>query len=293
MGFSCVWAVRKELEWNCLAIKMVEIGNQRQRTVASSNSIGRCLISFASSSLTQLSLFLLPSFFRLALLGVTGVGRCCKRLVGVAESAPAFVFFNIIFIWGVYIGLVRQEFSMLVIGLCSILTTDPGYVTNESSHHNQLVESPVSVFEAHSEVENVEKPLQLDMNHIINTDIEIIFWSRNWCLQLVTFPTSLLLKKGQKNHVLFIILLFGFVFTKASYVESSSQFATKFQIMDNIGGLTSSARNLAISTMLFSLLQVLWQEHAGQTSSESEPRFTNPYDKGILWKVKEFLTAKE
>ncbi|CAL5327469.1 unnamed protein product [Camellia sinensis] len=33
---------------------------------------------------------------------------------------------------------------MLVIGLCSILTTDPGYVTNESSHHNQLVESPVS-----------------------------------------------------------------------------------------------------------------------------------------------------
>ncbi|XP_028090605.1 uncharacterized protein LOC114290822 isoform X3 [Camellia sinensis] len=42
---------------------MVEIGNQRQRRVASSNSIGRCLISFASSSLTQLSLFLLPSFF--------------------------------------------------------------------------------------------------------------------------------------------------------------------------------------------------------------------------------------
>ncbi|CAL5424388.1 unnamed protein product [Camellia sinensis] len=156
--------------------------------------------------LSPLSLSLL-SLSALALLGVTGVGRCCKRLVGVAESAPAFVFFNIIFIWGVYIGLVRQvfsplldvilnaEFSMLVIGLCSILTTDPGYVTNESSHHNQLVESPVSVFEAHSEVENVEKPLQLDMNHIINTDIEIIFWSRNWCLQLVTFPTSLLLKK--------------------------------------------------------------------------------------------------
>ncbi|XP_028057734.1 uncharacterized protein LOC114261641 [Camellia sinensis] len=47
--------------------------------------------------------------------------------------------------------ILNAEFSMLVIGLCSILTTDPGYVTNESSHHNQLVESPVSVFEAHSE----------------------------------------------------------------------------------------------------------------------------------------------
>ncbi|KAI8003714.1 Palmitoyltransferase AKR1 [Camellia lanceoleosa] len=28
---------------------------------------------------------------------------------------------------------------------------------------------------------------------------------------------------GQKNHILFIILLFGFVFTEASYVECSSQ----------------------------------------------------------------------
>ncbi|THG04401.1 hypothetical protein TEA_029249 [Camellia sinensis var. sinensis] len=352
-------------------MKMEEIGDQRQRRVASSNSIA------------------------VALLGVTGVGRCCKRLVGVGASAPAFVFFNIIFIWGVYIGLVRQvisplldvilnaEFFMLVIGLCSILTTDPGYVTNESSHHNQLVESPVSVFEAHSEVANVEKPFQLDM---INTDIEIIYWCRNWCLQLVTFPMSSLLKNfielwccfisfsilprcrgpaevatctciysqlprfsgnsiplqrvrycrhcdayvkgfdhhcpafgnciGKKNHVLFIILLVGFVFTEASYVACSSQFATKFQIMDNIGGLTSSSRNLAISTMLFSLLQVLWQVYIvsspiqinwkrypefhltvqsepGQTSSESETRFTNPYDKGILWNVKEFLTAKE
>ncbi|KAL7201733.1 hypothetical protein ACSBR1_033433 [Camellia fascicularis] len=197
---------------------MEEIGNQRQRRVASSNSIGRCLILFVSSSLTQLSLFLLPSFFpsfslltllslsgllslslslyiyiykyvvqvvaTVALLGVTGVGRCCKRLVGVGASAPAFVFFNIMFIWGVYIGLVQQvisllldvilnaEFFRLVIGLCSILTTDPDNVTNESSHHNQLVESPVSVFEAHSEVVNVEKPFQLDM---INTNIEILF----------------------------------------------------------------------------------------------------------------------
>ena len=60
----------------------------------------------------------------LALLGVTGVGRCCKRLVGVGESAPAFVFFNIIFIWGVYIGLVRQGpsfFSVICLSLVSNL----------------------------------------------------------------------------------------------------------------------------------------------------------------------------
>ncbi|XP_028090603.1 uncharacterized protein LOC114290822 isoform X1 [Camellia sinensis] len=205
---------------------MVEIGNQRQRRVASSNSIGRCLISFASSSLTQLSLFLLPSFFpSFSLLSLSpltlsfstvGSDRCWEMLQETCRSgriSAGFRFLQYCIHLGrlYWIGSTRSlflliisplldvilnaEFSMLVIGLCSILTTDPGCVTNESSHHNQLVESPVSVFEAHSEVENVEKPLQLDMSHIINTDIEIIFWSRNWCLQLVTFPTSLLLKK--------------------------------------------------------------------------------------------------
>ncbi|CAL5352977.1 unnamed protein product [Camellia sinensis] len=345
-----------ELELNCLAMKMEEIGDQRQRRVASSNSIGRCLISFVSSSLTHLCLFMLPSFFpsfsllsllslsAVALLGVTGVGRCCKRLVGVGASAPAFVFFNIIFIWGVYIGLVRQvisplldvilnaEFFMLVIGLCSILTTDPGYVTNESSHHNQLVESPVSVFEAHSE-ELVPSTRDIPYEFVAEENsipLQRVRYCRH-CDAYVkgfdhhcpAFGNCI----GKKNHVLFIILLVGFVFTEASYVACSSQFATKFQIMDNIGGLTSSSRNLAISTMLFSLLQVLWQgvflswhiycvcfniktdewinwkrypefhltvqSEPGQTSSESETRFTNPYDKGILWNVKEFLTAKE
>lgn len=44
---------------------------------------------------------------------------------------------------------------MYIVG-ASILSTDPGFVTTESSHLNKFVESPVSVYEAHSKVVNVE-----------------------------------------------------------------------------------------------------------------------------------------
>ncbi|CAL5352980.1 unnamed protein product [Camellia sinensis] len=253
---------------------MEEIGNQKQRRVASSNSIGRCLISFVSSSLTQLSLFLLPSFFpsfsllslsAVALWGVTGVGRCCKRLVAVEASAPAFVFFDIKFIWGVFIGMFRQAHPAVLkhsrhplsayngilmtlystqSSLCSILTTDPGYVTNESSHHNQLVESPVSVFEAHSE-ELVPSTRDIPYEFVAEEVSQICrhckAYVKGFNHHCPAFGNCI----GQKNRVLFIILLVGFVFTEASYVACSSQ-------------STSSSRNLAICTMLFSLLQVLW-----------------------------------
>ncbi|GMP80766.1 hypothetical protein CsSME_00035754 [Camellia sinensis var. sinensis] len=124
--------------------------------------------------------------------------------------------------------ILNAEFSMLVIGLCSILTTDPGYVTNESSHHNQLVESPVSVFEAHSE-ELVPSTRDIPYEFVAEENsipLQRVRYCRH-CKAYVkgfdhhcpAFGSCI----GQKNHVLFIILLFGFVFTEASYVECSSQ----------------------------------------------------------------------
>ncbi|XP_028090606.1 uncharacterized protein LOC114290822 isoform X4 [Camellia sinensis] len=131
---------------------MVEIGNQRQRRVASSNSIGRCLISFASSSLTQLSLFLLPSFFpSFSLLSLSpltlsfstvGSDRCWEMLQETCRSgriSAGFRFLQYCIHLGrlYWIGSTRSlflliisplldvilnaEFSMLVIGLCRIL----------------------------------------------------------------------------------------------------------------------------------------------------------------------------
>lgn len=46
-------------------------------------------------------------FVALVLLVVVGLGRCCKRLLGVSGSASAFVFFNILFVWAVYLAVLR------------------------------------------------------------------------------------------------------------------------------------------------------------------------------------------
>ncbi|CAK9188296.1 unnamed protein product [Ilex paraguariensis] len=129
---------------------------------------------------------------------------------------------------------------------------------------------------------------------------------------------------GQGNHALFIFLLVGFIISECSYITCSSQFSTKSHILGKAEWETSLSGNLAISTMLFSCLQVVWQvaflvwhvycicfniktdewinwrrypefqlivpPQPGQPVPEI--RFTNPYNKGILWNLKEFLTAK-
>ncbi|XP_058199573.1 uncharacterized protein LOC131314746 isoform X1 [Rhododendron vialii] len=323
---------------------------------ASSDLISRCLTSFVSFSLIQLALYMLLCFFpnsslltflslsAVAMLALAAVGRCCKRLLRLRASAPAFVFLNIMFGWGVYIGVIRQvisplmdfilntEFVMLMVGLCSILSTDPGFVTTESSHLNKFVERPVSVFEAHS---NELVPSTCDMPYEFSVEETAIPLQRvrycGHCKAYVkgfdhhcpAFGNCI----GQKNHVLFIILLAGFVLTEASYVASSAQYTAKVKILDKTRQLASLSINLATSTMIFSLLQLLWQgaflawhiycvcfnirtdewinwkrypefhlivhPEPGQTPSRSETRFTNPYNKGILSNVKEFLTAVE
>ncbi len=46
-------------------------------------------------------------FVGLVLLVVVGLGGRVRRLLGVFGSAPAFVFFNILFIWAVYFAVLR------------------------------------------------------------------------------------------------------------------------------------------------------------------------------------------
>ncbi|XP_052185947.1 uncharacterized protein LOC127797259 [Diospyros lotus] len=330
---------------------MVESADQKQRRAWWRST----LISSILASLTQLALFTvvlvcpdssMPSLLPLsavALLVVIASGRCCKRRLRVRASAPAFVFFSIIFIWGVYIGVVRQvisllmdiavnsELLMLFIGLCCIMSVDPGHIKNDSSHLNELLESQALASEGPSE-ESV--PSSWDMPYeLAAQEISVPLQRIRYCRQCKAYVKGFDHHCpafgnciGQKNHVLFITLLFGFVVTEASYIACSSQFTTKTQTLDKTGEQASLSRNLAVSTMLFSLLQMLWQvvflawhiycicfnirtdewihwnrypefhlnvqPEPGQTSSATETRFINPYDKGIFLNVKEFLTAK-
>ncbi|GAV57914.1 zf-DHHC domain-containing protein [Cephalotus follicularis] len=299
--------------------------------------IGSCTVSCIFVFATQLSLSLVPRFFSASplfikltlsvfvLLAVVGFGRWCRRLIGVSASAPAFVFFNMFFIWGVYIGVIRYANSrcmdvvfngvivMLIIGLCSILSRDPGLVPYGSSDSEELVESSVLGYKADD-----ESSLFLRRIRYCKSCKAYIKGFDHHC---PAFGNCI----GKNNHVLFMVLLVGFLAAEVSYLVCSSQFARKFQILHRTGFEINLAENLANSTMLFCLLQVLWQgvfltwhvycicfnirtdewinwkkypefQLIVQSSSgegSAKIRFRNPYDKGILQNVKEFLSLKE
>ncbi|KAE8039040.1 hypothetical protein FH972_011488 [Carpinus fangiana] len=261
----------------------------------------------------------------LVLLVVVGLGRWFRRLVGFYASAPAFVFFNVLFVWAVYLVVLRRavscvmdivfsgEVTMLIIGLCSIIASNPGLVTCGSSCANELVESLVAEVEAHNEGSVLGRRIKYCRSckaYIEGFDHHCPAFGN--CI-------------GQNNHALFMVLLAGFLATEASYVVCSSQFAAKSQIIDRTTLETSLSGNLAISTMLFSILQLVWQvvfmawhiycicfnirtdewinwkkypefQHVIESQpgqSFSKVRFKNPYDKGILENVKEFLALEE
>jgi len=133
---------------------MVGHGDGPLRRKISPEIILRCIISCISGIITQLSLLLIPSFFpsfslifQLLLSGsafsllicfdfwmimssiqvflvvfaamvivlAIGFGQYCRRLLGVRASAPAFVFFHIIFIWVVYLGVIREGFVWITV----------------------------------------------------------------------------------------------------------------------------------------------------------------------------------
>uniref|UniRef100_A0A7C9EK11 Protein S-acyltransferase n=1 Tax=Opuntia streptacantha TaxID=393608 RepID=A0A7C9EK11_OPUST len=123
------------------------------------------------------------------------------------------------------------------------------------------------------------------------------------------------------NYVLFIILLAGFIATEASYALCSYQWVKRCKDLERIGAKSNLYRSLAVSTMLFILLQVLWQVvflawhiycvcfnirsdewinwrrypefhvviEPSPDQSSPELRFRNPYDKGIFYNLKDFL----
>ncbi|KZV42709.1 putative protein S-acyltransferase 15 [Dorcoceras hygrometricum] len=90
------------------------------RNPKSGSLIKSCLVSMISVFITHLTLFLLPRFLptssiltllplaALLIVAVVGLGRCCRKVVGLKVSAPAFVFFSIFFTWAVYVYVVRQ-----------------------------------------------------------------------------------------------------------------------------------------------------------------------------------------
>ncbi|XP_078160309.1 uncharacterized protein LOC144555761 isoform X2 [Carex rostrata] len=324
-----------KLKWRW---KWIWINNHSRRFNFSSERSPSQMLSFSTllSALlvlaSQLALVSVPRFFSslslVAMLPLAGFvffativsARWLRRVAGVNASPPAFVLFNILFLWGVYIFVIRQaisslldaflhaECSLLLFGLYRIFSSDPGIVPHESSFSVEaqckdlpkFISSPESI-PAFSRVRYCSK---------CKANI------RGFDHHCPAFGNCI----GQKNYRLFIILLTGFVIAESTYTMCSTKFITRSLNTIKIEAEYPNALslNMVISTMLFSVLQVLWQvvfliwhiycicfnikteewinwnkypefqlmeqSHLGNSIS-----FTNPYDKGFICNIKEFF----
>ncbi|KAF3454720.1 hypothetical protein FNV43_RR05168 [Rhamnella rubrinervis] len=200
------------------------------------------------------------------------------------------------------------EVAMLIIGLCSILRSDPGLEVYGSS--TESIESSTSGINSQNE--------GFFLGRRVRYCRSCKAYIRGFDHHCPAFGNCI----GQKNYLLFMVLLFGFLIAEASYVACSSQYAAEFGIFNSTMSETSLSANLAVSTTMFSILQLAWQVlflmwhvycmcsnirtdewinwkkypefqfvHSQPGQSSRNVRFTNPYDKGILQNVKEFLAS--
>ncbi|KAL5581020.1 hypothetical protein UlMin_013462, partial [Ulmus minor] len=320
--------------------KKLQLQSQR-KPIAWAKLIGRCLVSCVMVLLSQFAMSLVPRFFSaspfliqfslsaLLLVLVLGLGGWCRRLLGIHASAPAFIFFTVLFIWFFYVTVIRQavsvimdaffngEVAMLLIGLCSILKSDPGLERYgcsdkpELDAHEELELSPSGL--CHESTEGS------DLGRRVRYCKSCKAYIRGFDHHCPAFGNCI----GQKNRLLFVVLLVGFLITEASYLACSSEYTARLQI-NKIRLETSLSGNLAVSTAIFSILQLSWQvlfltwhvycvffdirteewvnwkkypefqifveSQPGQSSTEM--RFANPYDKGILQNLKEFVSLR-
>uniref|UniRef100_A0A803PUI3 S-acyltransferase n=1 Tax=Cannabis sativa TaxID=3483 RepID=A0A803PUI3_CANSA len=328
---------------------MLQLQNQRRReNLAWPSLIARCFVSCNMVLLTYFALSLVTRFFSnssslllqlslsaLVLLLVMGLGGWFRRLLGIHASAPAFVFFNILFIWCFYVFIIRKgvslfmdilfngEVAMLIFGLCSMLKSDPGVVRHVPSFSDKPTEGSVD------ELNNLDEDLELLASGLSHESAEDSILERRvrYCRNCTAyikgfdhhcpaFGNCI----GQKNYLVFMALLLGFIVTEASFLACSSDY-TISRIHSSEASLSE---RLAVSLRIFAILQLVWkvpfltwhaycicfnirtdewinwnkypefqlimQHQPGHGSTEVW--FTNPYDKGILHNVKEFLSSK-
>ncbi|KAL5710869.1 protein S-acyltransferase [Ranunculus cassubicifolius] len=321
--------------------------------LSSSSPISCIFVLLSQFSLTLIPLYFptssLPLHLSIAaflLLIITGIGNHGRRLLKFPGSAPAFVFVNVIFIWGVHLAVTAKEVSwiwncvfsaecvVLVYGFYSILFSDPGFIARGDASFKEVVRDEVPRIKPSIEEEQLLKldacpeqsVVKIEEYHSqCSTPMTRIryckcckVYVRGFDHHCPAFGNCI----GQNNHQLFLSLLVGFVMVEASYIVCSTQFITKTRIMDKDVSESNMSELLAISTRIFSILQVLWQvlflawhiycvcanittdewinwmkypefqdEHV-HSHSYIGTRFRNPYDKGVVENIKDFLSPK-
>ncbi|XP_073050709.1 uncharacterized protein [Primulina eburnea] len=211
------------------------------------------------------------------------------------------------------------EIITVVIGLLGIMSVDPGFVKDQSCCLNTIVKSyPNEVEEGWRGCTSLLSFTALRRVRYCRHCDNYIMGFDHHC---PAFGNCI----GKKNHFFFIVLLVGIVASEASYFACASQYTTKSLTSTQVGRESTASRNLVLGTMLFSLIQVVWQvvfiawhvycacfniktdewinwEKYPEFHVEVIPcsgitqtviQFKNPYDKGIVNNLKDFIAAKE
>ncbi|KNA09632.1 hypothetical protein SOVF_151710 [Spinacia oleracea] len=324
-----------------MAGSIEEYGSRRK----SPELIIRCMISLISGIITQISLLLIPHLFPLfsllfqfilsgAVLAIAIIScQFIKRLLRVHASAPAFVFFHIIFIWVVYLSVIRQvvslllnivfnaELAVLLIGFLRILSSDPGFIRHDSPG---LVEGSISedghhLEETSSTAGGISSHNSNEMTSLSSRRMRYCRICKAYVMGFDHHCPAFGNCIGQKNYGLFLSLLVLFIVTETAYSVLSYQWINRHLILKE--NSSKIQYNLVMSTMIFSLLQVLWQViffawhvhcvcfnirteewinwrrypefhvilQPSPDQSLPDTRFRNPYNEGIFCNLKNFL----
>ncbi|KMT05266.1 hypothetical protein BVRB_7g174050 [Beta vulgaris subsp. vulgaris] len=322
---------------------MAGLNDETGRRRKSPELLFRCTISIFSGVLTQFALLfipllfplvsLLPQFLFSALALAIAIVLCqqIKRLLGIRASAPTFVLFNIIFIWAVYLSVISQavslplniifnaELGILLFGFLRILSSDPGFDYSAISAEGSILEDGRHLEEVSSTAGGISLHISSEETALSSRRMRYCRICKAYVMGFDHHCAAFGNCIGQKNYGLFMSLLVAFIITEASYVALSYQWVNRNLILkENISKLQYS---LLMSTMNFSLLQVLWQVvffawhvycacfnirtdewinwrrypefHVIVQTSPDQPspdmRFRNPYNKGIYCNLKDFL----
>ncbi|CAM8949479.1 unnamed protein product [Rhodiola kirilowii] len=293
----------------------------------------RCSVSCAFVLLSQFGLAAVPLFVSASsliehvalsgavLAGAFGIGRWCKRLLGMKASAPASVILHLMFVWGVYMGVTREavsllmdvvlnlELALIIFWMWRIMRSDPGWVAHDSiSLRNLESETYAATIIVKGEFEDIVESRRI--RHCKSCKAYV----RGYDHHCPAFGNCI----GQKNHLLFLVLLIGFITAEGSYAACCYQYIITTPIKEKIGIEMGLSGRLAISTMTFCLFQVIWQVlflawhmycicnniktdewvnwtkypefHRGPQPLPDQlgVRFHNPYNKGVLGNLKEF-----
>lgn len=203
-------------------------------------------------------------------------GGWCRRRLGLSPSAPTFVFFNVFFLWGVYIFLIRRDVGpamdavfniqclVLTVGLWRMLLSDPGYVRYEYTFAESM-DQTIFIEPRTDELSIVDHFSGTIANNETGSDCRLFVRAR-YCRKCRGYVDrfdhhcpAIGNCVGQRNHRLFILLLVTFVSAEMCYFLC---IISCFPNFINFWKRETQASRLVpwiVSTSLFAIIQVFWQ----------------------------------